>query len=56
MTMTGTDDTVFTACAYCGASFQSNVEYPVVTTQKDGELKLYSFCDEECRTAWELDN
>lgn len=43
----------FEECANCGASFESDVWYPVATRRDDdGDLRVYSFCNEECRGAW----
>lgn len=50
--MTDSDTDPFAACAHCGTAFQEDVSYPVATQQKDGELALFSFCDEACRAAW----
>lgn len=44
----------FGACAHCGAAFEPDVSYPVVTRGGgDRKLELYSFCDEECRQVWD---
>lgn len=41
-------------CAYCGDHSELDEWQPVVTrTDDDGELQIYSFCDETCRAAWE---
>lgn len=43
----------FDTCASCERAFKSGVAYPVETrVRPDGELELYSFCDEECRQSW----
>lgn len=47
---------MFTICANCGTSFQLDVSYPVVTRREDGDVHVYSFCDDECRTAWAADD
>lgn len=45
------------SCANCGDRLQLNEWCPVVTrTDGDGNLQLYSFCDEECMAAWEAAN
>lgn len=47
----------FRECAHCGASFEPGVSYPVETCEgPDGQLELYSFCDEACRAAWAGDD
>ena len=46
----------FEACAHCQTPFQQGVSYPVVTRQEEGEVTLYSFCDEECQAAWVADH
>jgi len=40
-------------CAHCGAAFDTSDWYPV-TTERDGagSLQFYSFCSEDCQTAW----
>lgn len=43
----------FGACANCGKPFQLGVEYPVTTSVQEGELEVYSFCDEDCMAEWE---
>lgn len=40
------------SCTNCGAPFELNVSYPVVTRQEDGGLAYYSFCDRGCKTEW----
>lgn len=43
-------------CAHCGDQLNEDDWHPVVTeTQENGETVLRSFCDEECKTAWEAD-
>lgn len=50
----GADLSPFGACANCGDPFEPDVSYPVVTGDgPDGEMELYSFCDEACQAAWE---
>lgn len=52
-----TGDHPFGTCANCGDAFEPEVSYPVVTRDGgDGELELYSFCDEECMRAWEVED
>lgn len=47
----------FGACANCGSPFEPEVSYPVETLEgADGDLELYSFCDDDCRSAWEIDD
>lgn len=46
----------FEACAHCGARFRPETRYPVETREtSDGELELYSFCDQACRRDWLAD-
>lgn len=42
-------------CANCGQSFEYDVEYPVTTRVEDGEIQVYSFCDEDCQAEWEAE-
>lgn len=47
------DEHPFSQCAHCGAGFEPEVNYPVVTRGGGAEqLELYSFCDDECMRAW----
>lgn len=47
----------FIACDYCDAPFEVDTRYPVtVREDADGNVQLYSFCDEECQKAWETEN
>lgn len=56
MTSEGADQNLFDTCAYCGDSFKPNVTYPVATrTNSDGDLEVYSFCDEDCKASWEAE-
>lgn len=49
------DGDPFERCAHCGARFDSGVRYPA-TTRRDGDgIEVYSFCDGECRAAWDGD-
>jgi hypothetical protein len=42
------------ACAHCGAALRSDVWYPVVLPENDdGDTELYTFCDDDCRDAWQ---
>lgn len=45
-------DDSFDACAYCDSRFEMNVSYPVHTEYEEGEIRLYSFCDDECMDRW----
>lgn len=41
-------------CANCRARLDTEEWHPVVTrTDETGELRLYTFCDEECEAEWE---
>lgn len=43
----------FDACDHCGEPFERDTTYPVLTTADDeGSMELYSFCDDECLSAW----
>lgn len=54
MTERTSDEHPFGVCAHCGAAFEPDVSYPVVTRGGgDRELELYSFCDEGCQRAWD---
>ncbi len=46
----------FGECAYCGTPFRIGIDYPVVTRREDGELEIYSFCDTECKSAWQAED
>lgn len=51
------DPSPFEACATCGSDFEVDVNYPVVVRENgDGELELYSFCDECCEAAWRAEH
>ena len=40
-------------CDYCGAAFEVGVQYPTLTEEgEDGVVQIYTFYDEECRSAW----
>lgn len=44
-------------CVHCGDQLSEDDWHPVVTeAQENGETVLRSFCDVECKTAWEADN
>lgn len=44
-------------CANCGDRLELDEWCPVVTrTDGEGNLQLYSFCDEACMVAWEEAN
>ena len=40
-------------CAECDARIDTSRWYPIVTRIVDDEVRLHSFCDENCRDAWE---
>lgn len=43
----------FENCAHCGTELSVNEWHPTVTTtDEQGELEVYSFCDDECKEAW----
>lgn len=45
------------SCAHCGKPLRGDELYPVVAdSNDDGEPVLRSFCDDECRRAWEGDS
>lgn len=54
--MTDFESFPFESCVHCELPFQRNVSYPAVTRQENGDVDLYSFCDEECREAWAADD
>jgi hypothetical protein len=39
-------------CAACGAPLTDGEWHPVVSERSDGEHRFFSFCDEDCQTAW----
>lgn len=39
-------------CAFCGALIDTAEWYPVEKERDGGDLRLYSFCSEDCRSAW----
>ncbi len=40
-------------CDHCGIAFETGVRYPTTTAEgKQGVLEIYTFCDEECKSAW----
>lgn len=44
-------------CAHCGGPLGDDDWHPVVSeSQENGEPVLRSFCDEACKTAWEIDS
>ena len=48
-----TDASGLDVCAACGQTLHDGEWHPVVTDRTaDGELTLYSFCDDDCRSAW----
>ena len=43
----------FDTCDFCDEPFEQDTTYPVLTTADDeGSMELYSFCDDECLSAW----
>lgn len=47
------DESLAETCEACGARLDLRDWCPVVsTTDPDGTLRFYSFCDEACRRAW----
>lgn len=57
MTDSGSDQLEFVACDHCRSSFDIDVRYPVSAHEgPDGDLELYSFCDEDCQQAWEFEH
>ena len=43
----------FQRCADCESPLEANVSHPVYTERdQNGDLRLYSFCDEECKRRW----
>lgn len=55
MSMPDVWDHPLNRCANCGQSFEYDVEYPVTTRVEDGEIQVYSFCDEDCQAEWEAE-
>lgn len=53
--MTDGADSPFRACAHCETRFQLDEDYPVVTHQEDGTISFFSFCNDDCRGAWEAE-
>jgi hypothetical protein len=40
-------------CDHCGRTFEPDVRYPTVTEDRpNGDLQIYTFCEESCKTAW----
>lgn len=54
--MTDFESFPFESCANCETPFHQDVSYPAVTRQENGDIDLYSFCDEECREASAADD
>ena len=50
--MTEASDSSALVCANCEAPLQFDVTYPVVTQKQNGDIEYYSFCDDDCRAAW----
>lgn len=48
------DPSFYEHCAHCEDSLTSGKWHPVVSDSHDGTVvALYSFCDDECRAAWD---
>ncbi|MFC7080646.1 DUF7576 family protein [Halorussus caseinilyticus] len=44
-------------CIRCGDAIPSDEWHPVATVRdEDGEVEIYDFCSEACRTAWQSDD
>lgn len=40
-------------CANCGAEIDTREWHPLATrTNDDGNLRVYAFCEEDCRDEW----
>lgn len=51
--MTDADHDVFDYCAYCGDSLDDQEWHPVRReSDENDDVTWYTFCDDECRTAW----
>lgn len=51
-----TDEPAFyEICAHCGDRLTLDEWPPIVVEAEDadGDISLYSFCDEECKRAWD---
>jgi endogenous inhibitor of DNA gyrase (YacG/DUF329 family) len=43
-------------CAECGDRVPASEWHPVATHRDDdGEMEIYAFCSESCRTSWQAD-
>lgn len=42
-------------CAACGDAIDTSEWHPVATDTVDGEVRIYPFCDDDCRDAWNDD-
>jgi hypothetical protein len=43
-------------CAECGDHIPSGEWHPVATLRDgDGEMDIYDFCSEDCRSSWQAD-
>lgn len=42
----------FEECAHCGSVLPTDEWCPVVTSERDGAVSIYSFCDDDCKTLW----
>lgn len=40
-------------CTNCGDPIDTSRWYPITTRIVDGDVELYSFCDDDCRDAWD---
>lgn len=50
-------ETVSKRCDHCGGPIDTDEWYPAATRRDDdGDVKVYNFCDEECRVEWEREN
>jgi hypothetical protein len=49
-------DAMSGACAECGDPIPSDEWHPVATRRdEDGEIEIFDFCGESCRSAWRTD-
>lgn len=54
-TGTGIGDALDT-CAHCGSDLDTGEWHPVQQTRnEDGELRVHSFCGDDCLSAWSDD-
>lgn len=45
-------ETVSKRCDHCGGPIDTDEWYPAATRRDDGDVTVYSFCDEACRKRW----